>query len=315
MKLRAFLTANIVLVGGVSLFLFGAQAQQENSLKEGMKDMPTLHPVRTFVVSGKEDWAALTGFGTKAEEVRMMNLMMIGGSGMEGMRMAMGKMETPSVSNTPMQSGYTVRASIEPNPPKVGENQLALSLFDSDGKPLTGLKLQATVEMRNMDMGVAHPTITEDSPGHYVLKPTFSMLGPWRVLITSQGAPMASAPMGPLRYEMDFDVGSKTPWQQPQPWHLEWVNLPEKPQVGKNTLSFRVIDPQGNPVKGATVQATVAMTSMNMGTAHPKVVEKDGVYSLDAEFTMLGPWRVTLRVTPPRAKPFVQTLDVEVKAD
>ncbi|CCW36090.1 YtkA [Chthonomonas calidirosea] len=309
MKQRIGKIQTILITTMVALNALAASALPQTTDQESMKDMPILRPQKTYVVTGKEDWSALTGFGTKTAEITMMNLMMIGGSGMEHMSMRTDRASSAPETVSPSPNGQQVRATITPNPPKVGQNQLDLFISGPDGKPLSGLKLQATVEMTNMDMGVAHPTVEEVEPGHYVVKPTFSMLGPWQVRVVDAGVP------GKFHSDFLFDVGSKTPWSQPQPWHVELTQPLDKPQIGKNTLVFRVLNPQGEPVKGAKVQVSVTMTSMNMGTAHPKVVEKDGVYSTQVEFTMLGPWRVTLRIAPPNAKPFVQNFDFEVKAE
>ncbi|HLH80313.1 MAG TPA: FixH family protein [Chthonomonas sp.] len=309
MKPQTWKIQSVLLTTLVTLNMLATAALAQTTDKESMEDMPILHPKQTYVVTGKEDWSALTGFGTKTAEITMMNLMMVGGSGMEHMSMRMDKGSGAPETVSPLPSGLQIRATITPNPPKVGQNQLDLFITGPDGKPLSGLKLQATVEMTSMDMGVAHPSVEEPEPGHYVLKPTFSMLGPWRVRISDIGS------QSKLRSDFLFDVGSKTPWSQPQPWHVQLMQPLDKPQIGKNTLVFRVLDPQGQPIKGAKVDVSVTMTTMNMGTAHPKVVEKDGVYSTQVEFTMLGPWRVTLRITPPKAKPFVQNFDFEVKEE
>ena len=67
-----------------SLFIAHAQAHSE-----AMPSMPVLKPVRVYTVQGKEDWEKIRGFGDKEPHVRMMNLMMVEGSGMEGMEMDM----------------------------------------------------------------------------------------------------------------------------------------------------------------------------------------------------------------------------------
>lgn len=59
--------------------------------------------------------------------------------------------------------------------------------------------------------------------------------------------------------------------------------------------------------------AAVAMTSMDMGTAHSKAIEgKSGHYTTEVEFSMKGPWRVNLTVAVPKQKPFTQALDFDV---
>lgn len=58
---------------------------------EGMRDMPKITPSKTTTVKTKEEGEALLrgrGFGAEEPKVRMMNLMMVEGSGMEGMDMS-----------------------------------------------------------------------------------------------------------------------------------------------------------------------------------------------------------------------------------
>ena len=70
-----------------------------------------------------------------------------------------------------------------------------------------------------------------------------------------------------------------------------------KPSVGDNNLTVKIADAMGMPVKGAKVTLSVAMTSMDMGTAHPATKDNgDGTYSAKVNFSMAGPWRVTAKV-------------------
>ena len=55
--------------------------------------MPQLQEKGTYTATGGEDWKAQTGFGHNAGMVGMMNQMMVGGSGMEGMKMPAMKMD------------------------------------------------------------------------------------------------------------------------------------------------------------------------------------------------------------------------------
>src|SRR4051812_4447332 len=58
--------------------------------EEGMPKMPLIQPKKTFTVSTQEAGENLLeqrGYGDQEPMVRMMNLMMVGGSGYEGMDM------------------------------------------------------------------------------------------------------------------------------------------------------------------------------------------------------------------------------------
>jgi len=90
---------------------------------------------------------------------------------------------------------------------------------------------------------------------------------------------------------------------------------PDPPQARrKNVLTLTVTGSDGKPLVGATVKASVAMTSMDMGTSHPAFQDKgDGRYQGQVTFSMAGPWRVTLTVSPPSGgPPMTKTLDYRV---
>ena len=68
----------------------------------------------------------------------------------------------------------------------------------------------------------------------------------------------------------------------------------------RNALTLTVAGPGGKPLIGATVRASVTMTSMDMGVSHPAFHEMGGGrYQAQVTFAMAGPWHITLTVTPP----------------
>src|SRR5207249_4612855 len=124
--------------------------------------------------------------GKDSSMAEMMTLMMVGGSGMEHMKMGPMKpgmkMAAPG-ANSPQ--GLPVTVTVTPNPPVVGDNTLDVTIMDASGKPVKGLKLAAAVGMTSMDMGTERPKATEGPDGHYTLPVTFSMKGPWRVALAT----------------------------------------------------------------------------------------------------------------------------------
>lgn len=341
-------------------------------------------------------------------------------------------------------------ASISPQVPAIGENRLEVVLTEG-GKPLTGVRLDSKVFMTNMDMGVAHPPVKETSPGHYVLRPTLLMGGPWRVTLATRYDP---------KFFVNFDitVGSKQPWKPAkQKVAIGGTNVPEPPKsappkmepprteppkqeqpkyeppqkeapkteppkqeqpgygghgghaastlpqlkekssyawqdgmdfetrsgfgklepmvrmmilmmvggsgmegmkmapmemkfdemnfvesgdepmknmpgmnmgdkalkvkadlgsakVGDNNVAITITTPDGKPVEKAKITASVAMTSMDMGTTKPAVKELGkGRYALKANFSMMGPWRLTLTIAMPDMQPSIYTFDFEAK--
>lgn len=80
---------------------------------------------------------------------------------------------------------------------------------------------------------------------------------------------------------------------------------------GTNTFVVTVRDGQGKPVDGASVLLQTQMLDMDMGTQsiqlQPASTSAPGSYSGQADLTMAGHWRVTVKVTPPNAKLSVQS--------
>jgi hypothetical protein len=287
-----------------------------------MGPVKRLSPKRVVTVTGNEDWEALRGFGKDSDMVAMRTLMMVGGSGMEHMKMGpmkKGGMQMAASGAMNQPQGLPLAVTVTPNPPVVGDNTLDIAVTDASGKPVTGLKLTAAVAMTSMDMGTVHPKIVEGQGGHYTAVVNFSMKGPWRVSLS--GSAPGSDKTGAVRTALDFNVGSTEKWGQPAGPKMSLNTPPDALKVGKNTLQFTILDAAGKPLTGAKVTTAVAMTNMDMGTAHPQAREgKGGRYTTGVEFSMAGPWRVTLTVTPPnrvppggRVMPLTRSFDFHVK--
>lgn len=198
MQIKYWLSLGLIFA--LSPYAFGSE--------EMMNQMPKIKPKASYTVESKEkgeDLLDSRGFGDKEPMVRMMNLMMVEGSGVEGMDMngtAMSgsghemhhahqmKMaaneEKQEPSSMKMTSQLEYEVSTSPPKPKVGANSVTITIRDSKTrKPSRGLKLKAQVYMMTMDMGTSEPRVREIAPGKYRLKATFAMKGPWAVkLIT-----------------------------------------------------------------------------------------------------------------------------------
>lgn len=155
---------------------------------EGMPQMPTIHPKRTVTVSSQEQGDALQedrGFGDRERGVAMMNLMMVEGSGYEGMDMAgmdMGASQPkPSTAPPKPQAVNGYRFELKPAvASKVGANDVTITVRKG-AQPAKGLKPKAQVYMTSMDMGTDEPKVKEVAPGVYQLKAVYTMAGPWAV--------------------------------------------------------------------------------------------------------------------------------------
>jgi nitrogen fixation protein FixH len=225
-------------------------------MKTGIADMktaivPQLQEKGTYTATGNEDWKAQTGFGHNAGMVGMMNQMMVGGSGMEGMKMA------------PMNMKFDEQNYAKPTGDDADAGDMAG--MDMGGKP--------------GGMGKPNSGKAGDMGGMNMAAPT-----------TGGNVPTASGPV-----QITATTASA-------------------PKAGDNALTISITDAQGKPVTGAKITTSVAMTSMDMGTTRPAVTEKGGGnYTTTATFSMAGPWRVKVRVTPPGQKPQTKAFDFTAK--
>ena len=173
------------------------------SSEEGMPKMPLIQPKKTYLIPNEqagEDLLENRGYGEREAMVRMMNLMMVTGSGYEGMDMAMEGMSGRPSAKKPVppvpspaegqSATYDFAAKLAQEPAKVGVNLVVVSIQrKSDQKPAKGLQIKAQVSMTSMDMGTEEPKVREIAPGSYQVKAVFSMKGPWAVkLLLPEGA-------------------------------------------------------------------------------------------------------------------------------
>lgn len=262
----------------------GTQAHSGMNMKP--LKMPQLQEKGAYTATGEEDWKAHTGFGQNAGMVGMMNKMMVGGSGMEGMKMPAMKM-------------------------KFGEDNFSGDKGDADGSG----------DMPGMDMGDGKAGGKSGSmPGMKMGGKTDAMSG----MGTSKTPP--SAPDGGQTPKAPADRGKSSDQSMPgtampapkagspAPIPLTVTATTPSPKTGDNLLTITVRDAQGKPVTGAKVTASVAMTSMDMGTTHPTVQEVgSGKYTVTAAFSMAGPWRVKVRVAAPGQNPALKAFDFTAK--
>ncbi len=244
-------------------------------MKTGIADMktatvPQLQEKGTYTATGSEDWKAQTGFGHNAGMVGMMNQMMVGGSGMEGMKMA------------PMHMKFDEQNYAKPTGDDAGAGDMAG--MDMGGKPGGMGKADNSGNpggMAGMKMDTP-PAANRNAPA----EGGRSMSGMNMTAPTGGNTPAASAPV-----QITATTASA-------------------PKAGDNTLTISLTGAQGKPVNGATITTSVAMTSMDMGTTHPAVTETgDGRYTTTATFSMAGAWRVKIKVTQPGQKPQTKAFD------
>lgn len=249
---------------------------------DAASSMPRIAPTRVITVTGDEDWDALTGFGKSSPFVAMMNLMMVGGSGFEHMRMPAVKpgdhtMDRPTADPSDpmgfMNSHLGIRDRMVNGAPSVG----------GESAPPPGLQ------------GVRLP---EPPPVHHPVPPVEvePPAPPVATTPTTSAPPVTAAPAAP------------------KPAGLALTATIATPKVGKNVMDIRLAAADGAPIPGAEITAEVNMTSMDMGVRHPPVKEvAPGRYQVTVAFGMRGPWRVVLRAVPPSGLPVNREFDYRVK--
>jgi len=264
-----------------------------SSMKTGIADMktatiPVLQEKGTYTATGTEDWKAQAGFGHNAGMVGMMNQMMVGGSGMEGMKM-------PAMNMKFDEKNYA-----KP------EGDDATDAGDMAGMDMSGGKTPAKPEgkpaqMSGMDMSGKDSGMKMDAPASSSPAPAASATTPAASATTPAASATPPAPSAP----------SPTP---AAPVPLIIAAAINAPKAGDNALQITITDAQGKPVTGAKITTSVAMTSMDMGTTHPAVKEKgNGQYTTTANFSMAGPWRVKVKVTSVGQKPQTKAFDFTAK--
>jgi hypothetical protein len=188
----------LIILFGFGAFLISALSY---AAEEGMPRMPRITPKNSYKIETAqqgEDLLNQRGYGDQEPMVRMMNLMMVGGSGYEGMDMqnmsaaTAPKVPSPAEGQT---ATYDVQSKITPDPPHVGTNTLEIEIHRKNGgTPVRGLKIRAQVYMTSMNMGTEEPVVKETAPGKYRVKVAFSMAGPWAVkLLLPEGGEKVSS--------------------------------------------------------------------------------------------------------------------------
>ncbi|MFL5814942.1 MAG: FixH family protein [Bdellovibrionia bacterium] len=175
-----------IIIGAIAGL--GLISMTAHSAEEGMPRMPKIAPKKSYTVQSIEQGKTLLeerGYGDQEPMVRMMNLMMVGGSGYEGMDMqnvseaAAPKVPSPAEGQT---ASFDVQSKLTPDPARVGANTLEIEIHQKNGgTPVKGLKIRAQVYMTSMDMGTEEPAVKETAPGKYQVKVAFPMAGPWAV--------------------------------------------------------------------------------------------------------------------------------------
>lgn len=98
------------------------------------------------------------------------------------------------------------------------------------------------------------------------------------------------------------------------PVTIQFATKPEIAQAGDVELNFRVLDSTGQPLSGADVDVIADHTEMGGMIMHGKATEQEtGLYSIKANFSMAGKWKVTVQVQKDNSLDYKQDIDLQVK--
>ncbi|WP_338257261.1 FixH family protein [Dictyobacter halimunensis] len=82
---------------------------------------------------------------------------------------------------------------------------------------------------------------------------------------------------------------------------------------GPSTLKLQLTDPDGLPIDEARVIPSAHMTNMDMMALHNRVVPHGhGIYEVNLDLSMAGPWAITIQTQARGFSPQQQTLQVNV---
>ncbi|MCO6442059.1 MAG: efflux RND transporter periplasmic adaptor subunit [Nitrococcus mobilis] len=226
----------------------------------------------------------------------------------------------PNRPQVEYQSGpFRIGVDIQPAAPVVGENRLTVAITDRNGERISGAEIKAVAEMPamgSMPAMRAPAEMREIEPGVYRGTFDLPMEGSWPLTLR-----IAKPPADEARLVFDLATGRKglrlasgarpieTADNEPTdagalpyvagPYRFDVGIEPEKPTVGKNTLTVRLRNKQGRPVQDADVEAVAEMPAMGSMPAMQVSAEmmevEPGVYRGMFNLPMEGSWPLTLR--------------------
>jgi len=107
-----------------------------------------------------------------------------------------------STADTHIAGPFRVSVVVEPDPPKVGKNQIAVSVKNKDGEPVVGAKVRAMAQMPamgSMPAMQAAAEFKETAPGRYTGEFELSMAGEWPIAVDVHKDPLGH---GDLTFDM-----------------------------------------------------------------------------------------------------------------
>ena len=110
--------------------------------------------------------------------------------------------------------------------------------------------------------------------------------------------------------------GSATPAPEgsAKPVTIKVESNPAPAVVGDAELVFTITDASGNPVEGARVDVSADHTDMSgMGMSGAATDQRSGRYSINANFSMTGNWKLTVYVRNDQGLDYKEDIDFKVQ--
>lgn len=108
--------------------------------------------------------------------------------------------------------------------------------------------------------------------------------------------------------------GSATPDSSAKPVNIQIESNPSPAAVGDAELVFTITDASGNPIEGASVDVSADHTDMSgMGMSGAATDQGSGRYSINANFSMTGNWKLTVYVRNDAGLDYKEDIDFKVQ--
>ena len=109
-------------------------------------------------------------------------------------------------------------------------------------------------------------------------------------------------------------AGSATPDSSAKPVNIQVESKPSLAAVGDAELVFTITDASGNPIEGARVDVSADHTDMSgMGISGAATDQGSGRYSINANFSMAGKWKLTVYVRNDAGLDYKEDIDFKVQ--
>ena len=108
--------------------------------------------------------------------------------------------------------------------------------------------------------------------------------------------------------------GSATPDASAKPVNIQVESDPSPAVVGDAELVFTITDASGNLIEGARVDVSADHTDMSgMGMSGAATDQGSGRYSINANFSMTGNWKLTVYVRNDAGLDYKEDIDFQVQ--